>query len=167
MLFRSLRYLSGDEVLVARYADPHMWDKNGLGGSYAEDFIVNGWTIQRANNDRHEGWARIHGMLATHDMLPPELIIMKHCTTLIKAFPEAPRDKMDVEDLDTHYKHDHILDALRYGSVGGRRMTKRLDQPYRSTYRVGTPTKVADDNGLLEDLFGKGYVGNLIAGRRN
>lgn len=96
----SLVVLSNYDELIARYADPHCWDQSPRGGSIASDFIDLGWYIQKANNDRKAGWGRVQGMLQGHDMMPPELLIMDHCINFKKAIEEAPRDKMDWEDVD-------------------------------------------------------------------
>ena len=149
----TLLTLSRNDVLVARYADPHMWDKARDGGSIAGDFVNNGWQILKANNDRKAGWARIHSMLASHEDSPPELLIMDHCVHLKKAIEEAPRDKIDPEDLDTHYEFDDVLDSLRYNTIGSTR-SYRQQRRQRAGYRITTEKSSNIDYSLVDELFG-------------
>ena len=154
----TLKTKSREDILVARYADPHMWDQSPRGGSIAQDFIDCGWTIQKANNDRIAGWSHLHGMLQSHDNLPQELLIMDHCGSFKKALEEAPRDKNKPEDLDTDYEFDDILDSGRYGLTGGLRLIRARGRP-RATYRVRAEKAYERDEQLITDLFGARMAG--------
>jgi hypothetical protein len=63
---------------------------------------------------RVHGWQYIHSLLETASDGKPALLICARCTMLIRALPGVPRDLKDVEDIDTNYRLDHVLDALNY-----------------------------------------------------
>jgi hypothetical protein len=114
-----------DEQVRARLADPSMWAKKGDATPIAQAYGAEGCHLIAANNDRVNGWARLHSYLAEapacehHRVLGWETCPLLHvfegaCDELIHAIPNAPRDPDKPEDIDSDYDHDHDLDALRY-----------------------------------------------------
>ena len=114
------------EELHTRAADPAMWAKMSEHNPIAETFLQEGVVLSKANNDRLNGWARLHTFLADAPACPvhrsdpynwatcPRLHVMENCGELAIAIPGAPYDPNKPEDVDTDYEHDHDLDALRY-----------------------------------------------------
>lgn len=117
------------EKIRARLADPSMWAKRAGGAPVtpapiATTYGAEGCHLLAANNDRINGWQRVHTYLDEGPACPahrelgwqtcPLLHVFDTCTELIHAIPNAPRDPDRPEDLDSDYDHDHDLDALRY-----------------------------------------------------
>ncbi len=117
-----------DERVRARLADPSMWQtKVRETNSLAQAYGAEGCHLVAGNNDRVDGWQRVHSYLAdgpaclVHRAEPygwetcPMLhVIEGRADELVHAIPNAPRDPDKPEDVDTDYDHDHDLDALRY-----------------------------------------------------
>lgn len=128
------------EVTVA--LDPNGWARNAafggvkLGpgsdeaplGSIAHYFrealgdrVVKGW------NPRVQGWSIFDELFVERDtgvvdedgepVKLPRILIYDTCRELIRAFQSAPRAKRDPQDIDTNWKHDHVLDAARYAAA--------------------------------------------------
>ena len=82
------------------------------------DRVVKGW------NPRIQGWAILDELMIEQDtgimdedgepVKLPRILIYDTCRDLIKALQAAPRSKRDPQDVDTNFKWDHPLDALRY-----------------------------------------------------
>lgn len=78
--------------------------------------------MEPANNDRLEGWRRLHEYLAWEAdgsggvAVSPLLVVTENCRGLIANLPTLIHDQHKVEDLDTD-GHDHEADAARYGLV--------------------------------------------------
>lgn len=107
-----------------RAADPSMWSKTGEANSNADIYRDEGCRLERANNNRPSGWARVRHYMSDapacdhHRSLGwetcPRLHVFRHaCPNLIRTLPALPRDRRKPEDLDTH-SEDHAADALRY-----------------------------------------------------
>jgi hypothetical protein len=112
-----------DEQVRARLADPSMWAKKGDATPIAQAYGAEGCHLVAANNDRINGWARVHSYLAEapacdhHRALGwetcPLLHVFETCSNLIRTLPSLPYDTHKVEDVDTDAE-DHAPDALRY-----------------------------------------------------
>ncbi len=67
------------------------------------------------------GWEAIRDRLANslERASDPEcdpkkgLYFFDNCTQLLRTLPPAPRDEVNMDDVDTDYE-DHLLDVLRY-----------------------------------------------------
>lgn len=100
-------------------ADPAMWQKNGAGKgeSIAETLIRRRLPMRKADNDRFNGWMRLHQLLQPMpDGKRPWLTIDPACKYLIRTLPAQIQDKHDPDDLNTAGE-DHAVDALRYGAM--------------------------------------------------
>ncbi len=114
-------------------ADPSMWAKtgHGRGESIAETLIRHGLPMKKGDNDRKNGWQRVHELLRIAPDGQPWLTVEDdpHCTYLRRSIAGAMSDKHDPDDVDTH-SDDHALDALRYGAMSrpsvGRRMVESV-----------------------------------------
>ena len=100
-------------------ADPAMWQKTGAGRgeSIAETLLRLRLPMRKSDNDRRNGWLRVHELLRDHpDGTGPWLTVDPRCTYLIRTLPAMMQDANDPEDLDTT-QDDHAVDALRYGAM--------------------------------------------------
>jgi hypothetical protein len=100
-------------------ADPAMWAKTGAnvkGESIAETLIRRGLPLRRSDNDRFNGWMRVHDMLRPMNGDRPWLTVDPSCKYLIRTMVEAVADPNKPDDVDTDCD-DHALDALRYGAM--------------------------------------------------
>jgi hypothetical protein len=104
-----LRYLA---------CDPAMWQKTGAGRgeSIAETLIRRGLPARKSDNDRFNGWNRVHELLRLDADDKPWLTMSPACKYLSRTLPAMVQDKNDPEDIDTA-KDDHAVDALRYGAM--------------------------------------------------
>lgn len=111
-----------DEIgAVPQYvtADPAMWAKTGAnakGESIAETLMRFGLRMRRSDNDRFNGWQRVHALLRDMNADRPWLTVEPTCRYLIRSMQNAISDKKDPDDVDTT-TDDHALDALRYGAM--------------------------------------------------
>jgi hypothetical protein len=108
-------------VAKLRYiaADPAMWAKTGAGRgeSIAETLLRLRLPMRRSDNDRRNGWLRVHELLRDHpDGDGPWLSVDPACSYLIRTLPAMVQDDTDPEDIDTT-GDDHAADALRYGAM--------------------------------------------------
>jgi hypothetical protein len=100
-------------------ADPAMWQKTGAGKgeSIAETLLRMRLPMRKSDNDRFNGWMRVHELLrAMPDGSRPWLTVDPSCKYLIRTLPAMVQDKNDPDDLDSS-KDDHAVDALRYGAM--------------------------------------------------
>lgn len=100
-------------------ADPAMWQKTGAGRgeSIAETLLRMRLPMRKSDNDRFNGWMRVHELLrAMPDGSRPWLTVDPNCKYLIRTLPAMVQDKDNPDDLDSS-KDDHAVDALRYGAM--------------------------------------------------
>ncbi|WBK39888.1 terminase large subunit [Rhodobacteraceae phage LS06-2018-MD07] len=110
--------LSFGEGCTQMVADPACWSKSGIvsmngedAASIAETFAAVGWTMEKANNDRLNGLARLHDMLqTTGENGVPSLIFFNTCHHLIRTLPALTADPRRPEDVDTTAE-DHCFAA--------------------------------------------------------
>jgi len=104
------------EGVTEMVADPACWTKIGLGASIADQFHKAGFRMTKANNDRKNGWMRLHQVMKQVNENRPMIQIFSNCINLIRTLPTMPTDPANPDDLDTNAE-DHLADALRYGSM--------------------------------------------------
>jgi hypothetical protein len=111
----SLRYIA---------CDPAMWQKTGAGKgeAIAETLRRMQLPVRKSDNDRFNGWLRVHELLRAKDTEAPWLTIDPGCRYLIRTLPAMVQDTKDPDDLDSS-KDDHACDALRYGAMSRPRPT--------------------------------------------
>ena len=110
-------------------ADPAMWQKTGAGRgeSIAETLERCGLPMRKGDNDRKNGWQRVHELLRIAPDGKPWLTVESdpHCKYLRRTIAAAMSDKNDPDDVDTN-GDDHALDALRYGAMSRPPMGKTI-----------------------------------------
>jgi hypothetical protein len=107
--------MSAPEGAMDMVADPACWARHGLeGASVADTFQSAGFRMQKGNNDRVGGAARMHDLFSTmgHDGRPL-LMVFDNCVDFIRTIPMLVISKNNPEDVDTTGE-DHIYDEARY-----------------------------------------------------
>lgn len=105
-------------------ADPAMWGKAGSALPPADQMIMEGLALKKADNDRLGGKARVHTYLSQGPACPvhreqglatcPMLHVLDgSCPKFVKTMAELTRDPHRPEDVDTDGP-DHWYDAGRY-----------------------------------------------------
>lgn len=167
------------EFEVVRVADPSMWGSRGTPLSIADIYGIEGCGIMPADNDRINGWARVHHYLNDgpaceyHRGLGVETCPMLHvfeekCPMFIETIPSLPRSTAKPDDAETKNVDDHIADALRYVimSVGTYARPVLYDED--PVFKSGLPNTMVEvplrDEGISLPLFGGKFVGELGVG---
>jgi phage terminase large subunit len=99
-------------------ADPAMWMKQGsLGESMAETFMKQRIFLIQADNDRINGWQRMHHYLTETVGYPERPLIQfwsKGCPYTIKTIPIMVSEPKKPGDIKTRGVEDHGADETRY-----------------------------------------------------
>ncbi len=103
----NLRYLACDPSMKAKTG-------HGKGESIEETLRRKGLPMRGSDNDRFNGWNRVHEWLRLAEDETPWLTASPECKYLLRTLPAMVQDDHDPEDIDTT-KDDHAVDALRYG----------------------------------------------------
>lgn len=118
------RLLLNDNLSMI-YADPSAWSNNiklrESDISAARIFASEGVPLQKANNDRVNGWRVVKAWLHWTETKSPKLKIFNTCDGLIKTMPNlkyTTKGHKAAEDLDTEMADDYA-DALRYALMSG------------------------------------------------
>lgn len=117
---KSLRYIA---------CDPAMWQKtgHGKGEAIAETLLRMRLPVRKSDNDRFNGWLRVHELLRAKNETEPWLTVDPSCKYLIRTMPAMVQDPNDPDDLDSS-KDDHAVDALRYGAMSRPRPTTFVEK---------------------------------------
>lgn len=112
-------------------ADPAMWQHTGAGRgeAIAETLQRVGLPMRKGDNDRKNGWQRVHELLRVAPDGQPWLTVEAdpYCTYLRRTLAGAMSDKHDPDDINTN-SDDHALDALRYGAMSRPPMGRSMIQ---------------------------------------
>lgn len=136
--FKRLRYVACDPSMKAKTG-------HGRGESIMETLQRKGLPMRKGDNDRRNGWARVHELLSLAPDGIPWLTVEPTCKYLIRSMASAISDPKDPEDVDTR-TDDHALDALRYGAMSRPSPTSRAIQ---NTIQAGTL------GAMLRDVVGR------------
>ena len=119
-------------------ADPACWQHtgSGKGESIAESLSRQRLPMKKGDNDRMNGWQRVHELLQAAPDGSPWLTIDESCKYLRRTVPAAVSDKTDPDDVDTTID-DHGLDALRYGAMSRPSPTRTVHNPRYPEHSVG------------------------------
>jgi phage terminase large subunit len=135
---KKIQELSGDENIAYVVGSPDMWQKRGnsdgiSGESIAETFSKNGLNVIRADNDRLNGWQRMHEYLADAPDGTPYWQIFNICTQLIRTLPALVHDEKRVEDVSDKCE-DHAPESCRYALMSRPRPNKQGEVEITGTY---------------------------------
>lgn len=119
-------------------ADPAMWQHTGAdrGEAIAETMVRLKLPMRKGDNDRKNGWQRVHEFLRTAPDGRPWLTVDERCRYLRRTIAGAMSDKNDADDVNTN-SDDHAIDALRYGAMS-RPLTGHLGEERSHVFAPGT-----------------------------
>jgi hypothetical protein len=166
------------EKEVIRIADPSMWGSRGTPLSIADIYGQEGCGLMPANNDRINGWSRVHQYLndgpacEMHRLEGKRLCPMLHvfddmCPQFIEQIPALPRSAAKPDDSETRNVDDHIADALRYVCMYAGVHARPIiydDGPVFKTRVPDTMVIVEEQDAetpVLQPNFGGLFVGDL------
>jgi hypothetical protein len=117
--------------------DPAMKQKTGAGRgeSIFETLMRKKLPMRAGDNDRFNGWNRVHELLRLDEQNQPWITVSPDCKYLVRTLPAMVQDDHDPEDIDTA-KDDHAVDALRYGAMSRPSPTRKDTRP--KPYPVGS-----------------------------
>jgi phage terminase large subunit len=104
------------EHIAITFCPPDMWNRQkDTGKTMAEDFMMNGIGLVKADNNRVQGWLQVKEKLADMPDGKPGLLIFDTCKELIANIQAIQADEKNPNDCAKE-PHDitHNCDALRY-----------------------------------------------------
>lgn len=120
-----------DEKIYKTFAPPDLWNRRQeTGKSAAEIFDANGVFLNKADNNRIQGWLNVKEWLNPYsdeqEIMTASLVITKNCKNLIRTLPQLQCDEKDPNDTanDPH-ELTHAPDAIRY-FISGRPVPVKL-----------------------------------------
>lgn len=130
--------LSGREQIEYTVASPDMWHKRGIGGkdagtqgeNIAEIFLNNGVWLEKADNDRLQGWTRMREFMKPAADGKPLWIIFSTCSNLIRTLPQLIHHDKRVEDVGDNLE-DHAAESCRYGLMSRPQPIGAITAPVR------------------------------------
>ena len=168
---------SHGEAEVIRVADPSMWGSRGTPMSIADIYGLEGCGITKADNDRINGWSRVHQFLndgpacdihrAEGMKRCPMLHVFEDkCPQFIETIPALPRSQAKPDDAETRNVEDHIADALRYVCMAAGTYARPIIYDSEPTFKTGVPNTMVivqeeDAPALQQPNFGSMFVGEL------
>ena len=165
------------EYEVMRVADPSMWGSRGTPMSIADIYGLEGCGILKADNDRINGWSRVHQYLndapacdmhraAGLERCPMIHVFEDMCPQFIEQIPALPRSQAKPDDCETRNVDDHIADALRYVCMYAGNYARPVIYDDNPMPKVNLPATMAvakedDAQPLQQPNFGGLFVGDL------
>lgn len=122
------------EPIYTTIAPPDLWNRRQETGKSAEEiFGNNGVYLQKADNNRVQGWYNLKEWLRPYKdeqgILTASLVITKNCTNLIRCLPQVQRDERDPNDVANEpHELTHSVDAIRY-FIAGRPYPTEIHKP--------------------------------------
>jgi hypothetical protein len=170
--------ISHGERDVIRVADPSMWGSRGTPMSIADIYGIEGCGIMKADNDRINGWSRVHQYLndgpacEIHRTMGWKTCPMLHvfedkCAQFVEQIPALPRSAAKPDDSETRNVQDHIADALRYVCMYAGNYARPIIYESESVFKIGLPDTMVvgkepeNDQPLQSPNFGGMFVGDL------
>lgn len=171
---------AAEEYEVVRVADPSMWGHRGTPLSIADIYGLEGCGIMPADNDRINGWARVHNFLndgpacEIHreqglDSCPMLHVFEDKCPMFIETIPALPRSSAKPDDSETRNVDDHLADALRYVCMAVGTYARPVIYDEDPVFRTGLPNtmvavKEENNDSIPLPSFGGKFVGDLGLG---
>jgi len=127
------------------YAPPDLWNRNrDSGKSTAEIFMDNGIMLEKAGNNREQGWLSVKEWLKIKKIRnehtgkleeTSDLVIFNTVRTLIEYLPQIQHDEKNVNDCANEpHELTHICDALRYFCVSRISPTQSINPKPETIY---------------------------------
>jgi len=166
-----------NEYDVIRVADPSMWGSRGTPMSIADIYGIEGCGIMKADNDRINGWSRVHQYLndgppcEIHKSMGWEKCPMLHvfedkCPQFVEQIPALPRSQAKPDDAETRNVDDHIPDALRYVCMYAGNYARPIIYEDSAVFKTGLPPTMAiateeDAKSLPQPRFNDMFAGDF------
>jgi phage terminase large subunit len=121
---KEIHRINNDENIYQKFAPPDLWNRRQeTGKSAAEIFGDNNEWLEKADNNRVQGWYNVKEWLAPYEdeqgVMTASLTIFKNCVNLIRCLPQLQRDPKDPNDVATDpHELTHSGDAIRYWCAG-------------------------------------------------
>lgn len=112
---KKVAYTAADPSIFYHTGATHRGIDGFVGKSIAETLGYYGVQCVPADNDRRNGWKRVHAILRIAPDGKPWCQINPDCRYLVRSMASAKSDKHDPDDVDTK-SDDHALDSCRYGA---------------------------------------------------
>jgi phage terminase large subunit len=105
-----------NEAISITFCPPDMWNRQkDTGKTMAEDFMLNGIGLVKADNNRVQGWLQVKEKLADMPDGKPGLLIFDTCKELIENLKSIQADEKNPNDCAKEpHEITHNCDALRY-----------------------------------------------------
>jgi len=98
-------------------ADPAIWSKVDDTPSIADKFVAAGWRMEKADNDRLNGLARMHDLMQQRgEDGRPMILVFEGCHAFRRTIPLMVADLKHPEDIDSSLE-DHVYDEARYACM--------------------------------------------------
>lgn len=162
-----------NEHIDITFAPPDMWLTQSIGGKCAaEEFMVNGIAVVKANNNRVQGHMLIKQMLAPYkdyddkgNLKPenewrPQLLFFKNCKHITDDLAAIQIDEKNPNDCAKN-PHDitHSVDALRYFCIS-RTMSAIVEQERQKYQEDDSGNQVEDyDSYMTGGEISASYIG--------
>jgi hypothetical protein len=148
--------MSVDEGVEYMIADPACWIKQGHQDndgqdvpSIAESFMAAGFKLEKANNERINGLARIHDLMKGNGLDGrPMFMVADKCFHWLRTVPYLTADPRDPEDIDTSLE-DHAYDEFRYAIMSRFALDPRSLRKREQLRATKTPKKSMSEYDLL------------------
>lgn len=129
-----IRRLSAGETIRYIKASPDMWHKRGHNSDQGENIAEifestwGGWAwLERADNDRLQGWNRMREYMTMAPDGQPFWLITENCKDLIRTLPALVYDDKRTEDVSDKVE-DHAPESCRYALMS--RPSPREFEPF-------------------------------------
>lgn len=116
--------VNGKDQIYQSFAPPDLWNRRQeTGKSAAELFMDSGVILNKAKNDRVQGWWNLKEWLKPYKdeqgINTANLVVFKNCVNLIRTLPQLAIDEVDPNDCATEpHELTHAPDAIRYFVAG-------------------------------------------------
>lgn len=155
----------GIERLRYLVCDPAMKQKTGAGRgeSIYETLVRRKLPMRGGDNDRFNGWNRMHELLRLDADGEPWVTVSPECRYLTRTLPAMVQDDHDPEDIDTA-KDDHAVDAFRYGAMSRPSPTRIVtERPRPPAGSAGELMAQAIGEAGARPVLGSGAVRRRVA----
>jgi len=112
---KKVAYTAVDPSILPQSGATHRGIDGFVGKSIAETLSYYGMPCIPADNDRRNGWKRVHALLRIAPDGRPWCQVHPDCRYLIRSIAAAKSDKHDPDDVGS--TDDHALDTFRYGAM--------------------------------------------------
>lgn len=116
--------INNNEEIYRYIAPPDLWNRQReTGYSTADIFNQNGIRLNKASNNRVQGWYNVKEWLRPYSdeqgIMTAPLTFFKNCTNIIRCLPQLQHDEKNPNDIANEpHELTHGPDAIRYWCAG-------------------------------------------------